>query len=89
MPIAGIPYEEAWAIYQRHHDELLRLPGFKKIEFGQEGVVVYTDQPELVPPDFENSARYHPESGLDARTGSATRARLNCVDKSTGAPAAI
>ena len=52
-PIAGIPYEEAKAIHDRHKKELIQLPGATAVGLTAEGIVVETDQPELVPSTLE------------------------------------
>src|SRR6266571_9004071 len=39
-PIAGIPYEEALAILERHREELMRLPGVQSVGMGNGGIVV-------------------------------------------------
>lgn len=52
-PIAGIPFEEAQAILERHRDELWQIPGVMGHGLGAEGIVVHTDQPDLVPTEIE------------------------------------
>src|SRR5205814_2400986 len=52
-PIAGIPYEEALAILERHREEIMRLPGVQSIGMGAEGIRVYTDNPAVLPPEVE------------------------------------
>lgn len=50
-PIAGIPYEEAKAIFQRQ--EFINLPEVQGVGLSAEGIVVRTDQPDLIPSTFE------------------------------------
>ena len=52
-PIAGIPYEECLKIIERHRDWALRLPGVMNFGLGAEGIIIETDQPELIPPNIE------------------------------------
>ena len=52
-PIAGMPYMEAFAIMKRHRPALRQLPGVEGLSLQEEGLLVYTDQPELVPSTLE------------------------------------
>ncbi|MGH7964826.1 MAG: hypothetical protein ACRERD_23930 [Candidatus Binatia bacterium] len=52
-PIAGISYEEALKIVDRHQEELMRLPGVQSVGLGAEGIVVGTDNPSVVPSEVE------------------------------------
>ena len=52
-PIAGIPYEKALEIHNRHVHELGDLPGVESVGLGAEGINVYTTRPELVPHQVE------------------------------------
>lgn len=52
-PIAGIPYEEALAILERHRAELMQLPGVEAVGMGVEGIVVETENPAVLPLDVE------------------------------------
>ena len=52
-PIAGIPYEEALAILERHREEIMRLPGVQSVGMGHEGIVVEIDNPAVLPPEIE------------------------------------
>ena len=52
-PIAGISYEEAQAIFERHRAALTKLPGNPYVLFGREGITVFTEQPEHVPASVE------------------------------------
>ena len=52
-PIAGIAYEECLKIIERHRDWVIRLPGVMRFGLGAKGIIVETDQPELIPPDIE------------------------------------
>jgi hypothetical protein len=52
-PIAGIPYEKALEIHDRHIDELRKLPGVKEVGLGAEGINVYTTNPDIVPKQVE------------------------------------
>jgi hypothetical protein len=51
--IAGRPYEEAQAILGRHEQELIHLPGANGVSMDSEGLIVYTDNPTVVPPQVE------------------------------------
>jgi len=48
-PIAGIPFEEAKKILEQNAEQLSKLPGVSTIRLEQEGIVIETTQPELVP----------------------------------------
>lgn len=48
-PIAGIPYEEALKILERHQEELSQLPGVTAVGMGSEGITVETTNPSAVP----------------------------------------
>ena len=64
-PIAGIPYEEAKAIHNRHKKELIQLPGATSVGLTAEGIVVETDQPGLVPSTLEGlPVQTKPSRGL-------------------------
>lgn len=52
-PIAGILYQTALDIIQRHYSELGAIPGVESVGLGVEGIVVYTDSPQLVPKTIE------------------------------------
>jgi hypothetical protein len=52
-PIAGIPFEEALKILERHRDELLQLPGVTAVGMGSEGITIETTNPSVVPSDVE------------------------------------
>lgn len=52
-PIAGIPYEQAQEIVERHTNELLHLPGVEGVGLGQDGINLYTNQPGLAPKQVE------------------------------------
>ena len=52
-PIAGIPYMEARAILQRHHEFFKNLPGVRSFGLRKEGIGVETTQPELLPKEVE------------------------------------
>ena len=52
-PIAGIPYEEALEINNRHVDELMKIPGVVAAGLGIDGIHVETDKPELIPKQIE------------------------------------
>ena len=52
-PIAGIPHKDAEAIFNRHLDELRNIPGVTSGGLGADGIIIYTDKPELVPPELE------------------------------------
>ncbi|MGE0682675.1 MAG: hypothetical protein AB7P69_17455 [Candidatus Binatia bacterium] len=51
--IAGRPFTEAQAILQRHEQELINLPGADGVSFDSAGIIVYTDNPVVVPPSVE------------------------------------
>lgn len=52
-PIAGIPYEKALEILERHQDELMELPGVGAVGMGADGIEVNTNNPAAVPADIE------------------------------------
>jgi hypothetical protein len=52
-PIAGIPYEEAQKIVERHRAELMALPGVSLMGLGERGIVVETTNPSVVPKTIE------------------------------------
>ena len=41
-PIAGVPYDEARAIYKRHLEEFLQLPGITGTGLGPRGLTIWT-----------------------------------------------
>lgn len=51
--IAGRPFEEAQAILGRHGQELIHLPGANGVSMDSEGIIVYTEDPTVVPPLIE------------------------------------
>ena len=53
QPIAGIPFDEAQKIFDRHVQELHNLPGTISVNFTAEGLVVETANPEALPPAVE------------------------------------
>lgn len=53
LPIVGIPFEEAIAILERHKEELRDLPGVEEVGLNAEGIVVYTDNPAVLPTAVE------------------------------------
>jgi hypothetical protein len=52
-PIAGILYEEALKILERHQAELMQLPGVGATGLGVEGIEVETDNPAILPKEIE------------------------------------
>lgn len=52
-PIAGIPYEEALKILERHREELMKLPGVEAIGMSAEGIEVETNNPAVLPQEVE------------------------------------
>ena len=52
-PVAGIPFETAQKIAERHADELQKLSGVETVIFGLDGIIVETDNPAVVPPNVE------------------------------------
>ena len=56
-PITGIPYIDAEVIFQRQ--DFMELPGVQSVGLGADGIVVTTDQPDLIPSTF---------AGLPVRT---------------------
>ena len=53
-PIAGIPYEEVLAIFERHREKLLPQPGFGEgVSLGAEGIIVRTRKPSAIPTEVE------------------------------------
>jgi hypothetical protein len=53
QPIAGIPQEEALKIYERHEEELRKLPGSVSVSFYADGIVVETANPAVLPAAVE------------------------------------
>jgi hypothetical protein len=53
QPIAGIPYEEALAIFDRHIHELQNLPGVASVSFTADGLVVTVRDPSVLPATVE------------------------------------
>ncbi|MGE0823517.1 MAG: hypothetical protein AB7G75_28220 [Candidatus Binatia bacterium] len=53
LPVAGIPYEEAHAITERHREELMELPGVENVVLGEDALLVWTSQPDIVPKQIE------------------------------------
>jgi len=51
--IAGRSYREALAIFQRHREELMRLPGVEGVGLGMDGLVVTTENPKILPTEVE------------------------------------
>ena len=67
-PIAGVPYEEARAIHNRHKAELAQLPGVQTVGLSGEGIRVRTTRPELVPSFIEGlPVKTESSSGLFLR----------------------
>lgn len=52
-PIAGIPFEEALAILERHQLALMQLPGVQSVGLGRDGIEVEIEDPSLVPDSLE------------------------------------
>jgi hypothetical protein len=52
-PIAGLPLQEALAILKRHGEELINLPGADGVALDSDGILVYTDNPAIVPAQVE------------------------------------
>jgi hypothetical protein len=64
-PVAGIPYEQALEILERHREELMKLPGVNGVGMGNEGIEVFTTNPAVVPPAIEGlPIKTRPPSGL-------------------------
>jgi hypothetical protein len=53
LPIAGIPFDEAMAILERHREELMRLPGVQGIGLGAEGIAIEAPDPSAFPSSVE------------------------------------
>lgn len=53
QPIAGIPYDEAMKIFERHVVELGQLPGSEGVGIMGEGLVVTTTNPAALPSSVE------------------------------------
>jgi len=63
-PIAGIPFEEVWAIHKRHAADLMQLPGVESIGLQEDGIHVVTSNPGLVPTEVEGvPVITHPATG--------------------------
>lgn len=52
-PIAGIPFEEALKILERHREFLMSLPAVESVGMGDGAISVYTANPEAVPSEIE------------------------------------
>lgn len=52
-PIAGVPYETALEIHDRHVHELSKLPGVDSVGLGEDGIEVRTTNPAAVPSEIE------------------------------------
>jgi len=52
-PIAGIPYEEALKILERHRSELLALPGVHAVGMGGTGIFIRADKSAILPESVE------------------------------------
>jgi hypothetical protein len=52
-PIAGIPYEEAFKILERHRAELQALPGVGSIGMGAKGISISAKNPSVIPKEVE------------------------------------
>ena len=52
-PAAGMPYEEARVIFDRHEEWLYNLPDVEEAGLGKSGITVVTSQPDLVPFEVE------------------------------------
>jgi hypothetical protein len=60
--IGGLAFQEALAIIKRHEQELVNLPGADGYNYDSEGIIVYTDDPAIVPAEVE---------GIPVRTAAA------------------
>ncbi len=52
-PIAGIPYEEALKILERHRAELEALPGIGAVGMGGTGIYIQIEDPSVLPKEIE------------------------------------
>ena len=52
-PIAGLPYREARGIFARHEATLKQIPGVQEVQLARDGIVVYTEHPDLLPEELE------------------------------------
>jgi hypothetical protein len=52
-PVAGMPYEDAMAILKRHNQKLINLPGVEGVGLSADGILVYTNNPSVVPSQVE------------------------------------
>lgn len=52
-PIAGVSYEKALEIVEKWGRELSRIPGVTSVGLGEEGIMIETDQPGLLPAEVE------------------------------------
>lgn len=55
-PIAGIPYEEALEIHNRHVEKLSKLPGVESVGLGVNGINIRTTNPSILPSKVEGLA---------------------------------
>lgn len=53
VPVAGRSYIEAEAVLTRHRAALERLPRVQGVALSKDGIAVYTDSPEQLPPALE------------------------------------
>lgn len=52
-PIAGIPFEKAQEILERHQQALRQLPGVKAVGLGVDGIYIQTENPAILPAEVE------------------------------------
>lgn len=53
LPIAGIPYAEAFEILNRHREELQALPGVGAVGMGAKGIYLEAKDPAVIPKEVE------------------------------------
>ncbi|MGH7964797.1 MAG: hypothetical protein ACRERD_23775, partial [Candidatus Binatia bacterium] len=51
--VAGRPYKEAKAIFERRREQLRHLPGVKDVVLAPEGILVDTDNPAVLPAEID------------------------------------
>jgi hypothetical protein len=63
-PVAGIPYEEVIEIHKRHVEDLANLLGVESVGLQDDGIHVFTKNPEVVPKSAEGvPIIVHPATG--------------------------
>lgn len=88
-PVAGVPYEDAQKIVERHQDELMALPGVSSVGLGKEGIYIEIKGPSILPQEVEGLPfEIHPYGSLRIPDGHtfATEVRPTHAGIAVGAP---